>query len=190
MMPFKLQIAQLEAARSDAEAKHETLKSTLESELEALRKEKEDRLSAQQEQMDHYKLDVWKLIQVQGAGIFMNEKSDRLLAMEKQIEQLESERSQAREQMEKLKTAFEKRNTRNLRDRAVRGARQGEEMVAAHVSEAGPDQDQVSGIADLEAELSEAQRQIGDLTLAKNEKEQLVQTLQSRISALETELLR
>ncbi|KAH9460770.1 hypothetical protein Pst134EB_008929 [Puccinia striiformis f. sp. tritici] len=203
---FKLQIAQLEAARSDAEAKHETLKSTLESELEALRKEKEDRLSAQQEQMDQ--LQAGRLeadIRFRELESLSNEKSDRLLAMEKQIEQLESERSQAREQMEKLKTAFESDIESVHKDKEEylssqkethetsgieRSEAQGkvEEMVAAHVSEAGPDQDQVNGIADLEAELSEAQRQIGDLTLAKNEKEQLVQTLQSRISALETEL--
>ncbi|POW06331.1 hypothetical protein PSHT_10413, partial [Puccinia striiformis] len=203
---FKLQIAQLEAARSDAEAKHETLKSTLESELEALRKEKEDRLSAQQEQMDH--LQAGRLeadTRFRELESSWNEKSDRMLAMEKQIEQLESERSQAREQMEKLKTAFESDIESVHKDKEEylssqkethetsgieRSEAQGkvEEMVAAHVSEAGPDQDQVNGIADLEAELSEAQRQIGDLTLAKNEKEQLVQTLQSRISALETEL--
>ncbi|KAI7956441.1 hypothetical protein MJO28_003536 [Puccinia striiformis f. sp. tritici] len=203
---FKHQIAQLEAARSDAEAKYETLKSTLESELEALRKEKEDRLSAQQEQMDH--LQAGRLeadTRFRELESSWNEKSDRMLAMEKQIEQLESERSQAREQMEKLKTAFESDIESLHKDKEEylssqkethetsgiqRSEAQGkaEEMVAAHVTEAGPDQDQVNGIADLEAELSEAQRQIGDLTLAKNEKEQLVQTLQSRISALETEL--
>ncbi|OAV89628.1 hypothetical protein PTTG_05251 [Puccinia triticina 1-1 BBBD Race 1] len=200
------QIAKLQAARTDAETKCETLKTTLQAELESLRKEKEDQFLAQQEEME--KLRAARAEADTGFGELessLREKSDRISAQEKKIEELESERSQAEEQIEKLKTMFESQidSLRQDKEDCILSQKQQiekldaerseakakvEELTAEHTSKDEPIQDQVVRIAQLETELSEAQQKIGTLTVLKDEKERLVETLQSRISALETEL--
>ncbi|KAA1111160.1 hypothetical protein PGT21_036955 [Puccinia graminis f. sp. tritici] len=200
------QIAKLEAACSDAEAKYETLKSTLQAELESLRKEKEDQLSAQQEEMDQLRAGrVDADVRLGELESSLQEKSDRTLAQEKQIEELRLERSQAEEQIKKLKTTFEsdieslskdkeeqisshKEQIEKLEAERCEAKAKIEELIAEHASKDEPNQVEIDRIVELETELSEAQQQIGNLTLVKDEKEQLVQALQGRISALETEL--
>ncbi|PLW36331.1 hypothetical protein PCANC_19444 [Puccinia coronata f. sp. avenae] len=160
----QVQAEELQAKLKELQAELEALQAKLAVDSVSLRKENDEILSTQQEQIAQLE----------------TEKGNLLTQVEELKTQLETETKSLREKCEddvSTKEAI-----------AAEAKDDGTELIVAHVPEEEPDQEMVGRIAELETELSEAQQKINNLTLLKDEKEELVQTLQSRISILEVEL--
>jgi len=211
-----VQILKLESEIAEIRQRFKDTQSQLTSELNVVRKEKEDLNVSQLQHLQENQELITKLEAEKAEGHALAEKlqsqlevetarlrhdSDETISTHKErIAQLEADKIDLLAQVEQLTIRLET-EVNSLREKyeselstlkemiaAEAEEAKGDELTATNVSKDEPDQELVGHIAELEIELSEAQQKIRNLKLLKDEKEQLVETLQSRISKLEGEL--